>query len=144
MVLAPAMTWKLVTMCPSRSQMNPDPEPCGTSKRFIDQKSLCRARVVMKTTDGEAVSKTAMVARSSGSRSPGGGESLGANAFLTAPGGRCGLPSAQEMANGSAGASSRRMPRSRRRTVFLLEGSESTRSGGEGQKPGGDRHPDYR
>src|SRR4029077_18050720 len=91
--------------------MKPDPEPCGTSKRFIDQKSLRSARVVMKTTEGAAASKTAIVASSSGSRSAAGAASRGAPR-----------------------ASNSKMLRSRSRTAFLLVGSESTRFGRRGQK----------
>jgi len=37
---APLMTWKLVTMFPLASQMNPDPDPCGTSRTSRVKASL--------------------------------------------------------------------------------------------------------
>lgn len=41
---APLMTWKLVTMLPFESQMNPDPDPCGTSSTSSVKASLLQQR----------------------------------------------------------------------------------------------------
>src|SRR5437867_7126589 len=114
MVLAPTMTWKLVTMCPWRSQTKPDPDPCGTSKRFNDQKSRRSVLLVIKTTEREATSNTAIVARSSEPSSDGGGASERAPASdlpSSALDRRSGFSSRQEETLEAARASSREMAR---------------------------------
>src|SRR5215831_2627992 len=60
------MTCTFVMICPSWSQINPEPLPCWISDMLRLKRSRCRARVVMKTTEGEACRKSVMVARSSG------------------------------------------------------------------------------
>src|SRR5207249_8739969 len=64
-------------MCPCRSQTKPEPDPCGTSKTFRDQKSRRKVLVVMKTTEREAASKTWMVDFSSAPRVGAGATSRG-------------------------------------------------------------------
>src|SRR5262245_37273080 len=60
-------------MCPCLFQMNPEPEPWGTSRMSNDQKSRWIAVLEMNTTDLVARSNTAIVARSSGPSSTGAG-----------------------------------------------------------------------
>src|SRR5262245_20938194 len=117
MELAPAMTWKLVTMFPCRSQTKPEPEPWGTSNRFIDQKSRCSAAVVMKTTDREAFSNTWMVACSSGVRSAGGATSRGFEAA-----GGAGSPWTQEIEPRTATACTRSSDAARANKLFMAAG----------------------
>jgi hypothetical protein len=46
--------WKLVTMCPAESQINPEPVPAGRSSTLRRLRSSACREVVMKTTDGDS------------------------------------------------------------------------------------------